>query len=427
MPLATNTVVVNFEQLAANVLNRAVDVILLDTTFWGGIRPCVKAAGVCETFQLGVAVHSSGELGIQLATMLHLGAVVPNLSFAADAHYHHLVDDIIEGRQAAVRRRRDPRARCARPRRPARPRQAGEVRGALQRAGKLPVRSGSGTARLGAAGAKRSLGRPRRSARAVHSINHVQRATCNVLTCYVLTDSGTAGTRTRNPEPRTWHPSIAAASRRRARDRSRRTPSAPTAAHPPARARRRRGASRRRALRDSWSRRRGSECRQAVAHPVPRRRPAPAAPEAPAPSGTRPARRHLEERFLHRALVVERRLGASGLRERHLRSGPAGGEERLGQARRRGPCDRATAEQRPERRALHSAVSGQRDRGEVGRPGDADLGIGGDDVLFGRLDVGPPLEQRRRQSRRHFRRVRLGGQLAAARDRPGESAEQDAR
>jgi len=97
VPLATNTVVVSFEQLAANVLNTAVDVILLDTTFWGGIRPCVKAAAICEAFQLGVAVHSSGELGIQLATMLHLGAVVPNLTFAGDAHYHHLVDDVIEG------------------------------------------------------------------------------------------------------------------------------------------------------------------------------------------------------------------------------------------------------------------------------------------------------------------------------------------
>jgi glucarate dehydratase len=52
IPLATNTVVVNFEQLAANILDPAVDVILLDTTFWGGIRPCIKAAGVCETFQL---------------------------------------------------------------------------------------------------------------------------------------------------------------------------------------------------------------------------------------------------------------------------------------------------------------------------------------------------------------------------------------
>ena len=97
IPLSTNTVVIDFEQLAANIRDPAVDIVLLDTTFWGGIRPCVKAAGVCETFQLGVAVHSSGELGIQLATMLHLGAVVPNLTFSADAHYHHLEDDIIEG------------------------------------------------------------------------------------------------------------------------------------------------------------------------------------------------------------------------------------------------------------------------------------------------------------------------------------------
>jgi glucarate dehydratase len=97
IPTATNTVVVNFEQLAANVLDLAVDVVLLDTTFWGGIRQCIKAATVCETFQIGIAVHSSGELGIQLATMLHLGAVLPNLSFSGDAHYHHLVDDIIVG------------------------------------------------------------------------------------------------------------------------------------------------------------------------------------------------------------------------------------------------------------------------------------------------------------------------------------------
>src|SRR5205814_3732442 len=101
VPLATNTVVVNFEQLAANVLDTAVDVILLDTTFWGGIRACIRAAAVCETFQLGVAVHSSGELGIQLATMLQLGAVLPNLTFAADAHYHHLADDVIEGGRVA--------------------------------------------------------------------------------------------------------------------------------------------------------------------------------------------------------------------------------------------------------------------------------------------------------------------------------------
>lgn len=97
IPTATNTVVTNFEQLASCIRLDAVDVILLDTTFWGGLRQAQKAAQVCETFQWGVSVHSSGELGIQLATMLHLGALIPNLQFAADAHYHHLTDDIIEG------------------------------------------------------------------------------------------------------------------------------------------------------------------------------------------------------------------------------------------------------------------------------------------------------------------------------------------
>lgn len=101
IPTATNTVVVNFEQLATCIRNRLVDVILLDTTFWGGLRQAYKAGLVCETFQWGIAVHSSGELGIQLATMLHLGAALPNLRFAADAHYHHLTDDLIKGGKMA--------------------------------------------------------------------------------------------------------------------------------------------------------------------------------------------------------------------------------------------------------------------------------------------------------------------------------------
>jgi glucarate dehydratase len=97
IPLATNTVVVNFEQLAQMVRHDLLDVVLLDTTFWGGLRQAHKAGTVLETFQYGASVHSSGELGIQLASMLHLGAALPNLRFAADAHYHHLTDDIIVG------------------------------------------------------------------------------------------------------------------------------------------------------------------------------------------------------------------------------------------------------------------------------------------------------------------------------------------
>ncbi len=103
IPTATNTVVVNFEQLAANIRQEAVDVVLLDTTFWGGLRQAHKAGTVLETFQYGASVHSSGELGIQLASMLHLGAALPNLAFAADAHYHHLLDDVIVGGKMAYR------------------------------------------------------------------------------------------------------------------------------------------------------------------------------------------------------------------------------------------------------------------------------------------------------------------------------------
>jgi len=82
---------------------RGVDVVLLNTTLGGGIRPCIKAAAVCETPCIAVAIHSSGELGIQLATMLHMSSVLPNLSYAADAHYHHLVDDVIVGGKLAYR------------------------------------------------------------------------------------------------------------------------------------------------------------------------------------------------------------------------------------------------------------------------------------------------------------------------------------
>ena len=97
IPTATNMVVVNFEQLAQSIRHTLVDVVLLDTTIWGGLRQAYKAGMVLESFQFSVAVHSSGELGIQLASMLHLGVTLPNLSFAADAHYHHLTDDIIKG------------------------------------------------------------------------------------------------------------------------------------------------------------------------------------------------------------------------------------------------------------------------------------------------------------------------------------------
>ena len=158
MPLATNTVVVSFEQLATNVLHTAVDVILLDTTFWGGIRACVKAAAICEAFQLGVAVHSSGELGIQLATMLHLGDSESHLrrrcALPPPPRRHH------RGWTDVLLRRIDRRAHGARSRCPARPGKACRVPRALHAIGRLPVRSRSAAPRMDAADPQYALGGP---------------------------------------------------------------------------------------------------------------------------------------------------------------------------------------------------------------------------------------------------------------------------
>lgn len=97
MPLATNHCVVNFDQLAPGIRMEAVDVILIDPHFWGGMTAAKRAASVCDVFGLGVSMHSGGELGVSLAAMLHTAASLSNLAFAADAHYHHVADDVIKG------------------------------------------------------------------------------------------------------------------------------------------------------------------------------------------------------------------------------------------------------------------------------------------------------------------------------------------
>jgi glucarate dehydratase len=54
-------------------------------------------AAVCRTFNLGVAMHSGAEFGIELAAMVHTASTIPEMHYAGDAHYHFLTDDIIQG------------------------------------------------------------------------------------------------------------------------------------------------------------------------------------------------------------------------------------------------------------------------------------------------------------------------------------------
>lgn len=87
MPLATNMCVVSFADVSPAVAAGAVDVILSDHHFWGGLRRSQFLAGITETFGLGLSMHSNSHLGISLAAMVHLAAATPNLDYACDTHW----------------------------------------------------------------------------------------------------------------------------------------------------------------------------------------------------------------------------------------------------------------------------------------------------------------------------------------------------
>ncbi|WP_419998974.1 glucarate dehydratase family protein [Streptomyces boninensis] len=87
MPLATNMCVVAFSHLPPAVRQDAVQVVLSDHHFWGGLRRSQRLSGICETFGMGLSMHSNSHLGISLAAMTHLAAATPNLDYACDTHW----------------------------------------------------------------------------------------------------------------------------------------------------------------------------------------------------------------------------------------------------------------------------------------------------------------------------------------------------
>ena len=86
IPLATNMCCVSFEQVPLVVRTRALDIILGDMHFWGGPTPLMQLAKVCETFNIGMSLHSDRELGISTAAIVHLASAQPMVSHAIDSH-----------------------------------------------------------------------------------------------------------------------------------------------------------------------------------------------------------------------------------------------------------------------------------------------------------------------------------------------------
>jgi glucarate dehydratase len=87
MPLATNMCVVAFEHIRQSIELGSVQVILGDHHYWGGLRHTRELGTICETFGLGLSMHSNSHLGISLAAMVHVAAATPALTYACDTHY----------------------------------------------------------------------------------------------------------------------------------------------------------------------------------------------------------------------------------------------------------------------------------------------------------------------------------------------------
>ncbi len=97
IPLSSNMAVVDFETLALAIEQRAAQVILCDHHYWGGLSGCKRLAAVCESFRLGLSMHSNNHLGISMAAMVHLAATTPLLIYACDTHYPWQQEDVIVG------------------------------------------------------------------------------------------------------------------------------------------------------------------------------------------------------------------------------------------------------------------------------------------------------------------------------------------
>ncbi|ARF55273.1 enolase C-terminal domain-like protein [Streptomyces gilvosporeus] len=98
LPLATNMCVTTFREIPEAFARGAVQVVLGDHHYWGGLRATRELAAVCRTFGIGLSLHSNTHLGISLAAMTHVAATLPDLDHACDTHYPWGTEDVLAER-----------------------------------------------------------------------------------------------------------------------------------------------------------------------------------------------------------------------------------------------------------------------------------------------------------------------------------------
>lgn len=103
-PLASNVAVTSFADLPESIESDAVQIVLCDPHYWGGLRQVQHLGKVCRTFGLGLSMHSNSHLGVSLMAMAHAAAATPNLTYACDTHYpwQSEQDEVVAGGRVSI-------------------------------------------------------------------------------------------------------------------------------------------------------------------------------------------------------------------------------------------------------------------------------------------------------------------------------------
>ncbi|MFZ2146465.1 MAG: enolase C-terminal domain-like protein [Sedimentisphaerales bacterium] len=103
-PLATNVAVTSFADIPQALELDAVQIILSDHHYWGGMRQVQRLASLCKVFGIGLSMHSNSHLGVSLMAMAHVAAATPHLAYACDTHYpwQSEKDEVVAGGRVPI-------------------------------------------------------------------------------------------------------------------------------------------------------------------------------------------------------------------------------------------------------------------------------------------------------------------------------------
>jgi glucarate dehydratase len=108
LKLATNMCVTRWKHIEPATRIKPIDIVLADLYWFGGLTGCQALGRAANSLGWGVGCHSNNHAGVAMAAMIHLGASVPEMTYALDTHYPWLVDgaDVIQGSNLPIERGR---------------------------------------------------------------------------------------------------------------------------------------------------------------------------------------------------------------------------------------------------------------------------------------------------------------------------------